>query len=173
MTVNKKNNLLWIGTIVNTHGLKGELKILSNSDQVEKQFAVGKILYTEKEQFEITTMRLHKNFVLLTFKDFKDINEVEYLKGTEIYVFKNEEETYLIDLIGYKVINQNKDLIGTVDSFFEIGSYESMRILLATKETTNIPFLDQFIIEIKKEEKEILVDVPVEFYKNEENNVTS
>ncbi len=168
MTAKEKNNLLWIGTIVNTHGLKGELKILSNSDQIEEHFKIGNTIFTENEQFKITNTRLHKNFILIIFNNYKNINQVEYLKGTKIYVPRNEKETYLIDLIGYKVINHNKDLIGVVDSFYEIGSYESMKILLTNKKITNIPFLDQFIIEIKEKEKVILVDVPVEFYKNRE-----
>ena len=63
------NNLLWIGTIVNTHGIKGELRILSDIDNIKERFAIGKNIFTKDSDdnitsFTITSMRLHKNFVL-------------------------------------------------------------------------------------------------------------
>ena len=78
-----------IGKVVNTHGLKGELKISSESDFDDIRYKKGNTVYLRTEEgyvpFEVATFRLHKGFPLVSFKDFQDINLVEKFKNCIVY----------------------------------------------------------------------------------------
>ncbi len=150
----KENNLLWIGTLVNTHGVKGEVRIMSDSDQPEITFAVGNELkYFNKEQegkLIIKSMRPHKQFILLTFEGINNINDIEWLKGTKMYCDRPELEDgeyYLKDLVGKSVIDQNNNTIGEVIDIIDQGPYENLIVKLSENKKTNIPMVDEFNVE--------------------------
>ena len=81
-----------IGKIVNTHGIKGELRILSDFKYKDKIFKKGFPLYIgyTKEKEIINTYRPHKQFDMVTFNNYNNINEVLKYKGE--YVFINKED---------------------------------------------------------------------------------
>ena len=86
-----------VGKIVNTHGIKGELRILSKFRYKDKVFKKGMNLYVgkKKEKFTINTYRFHKIFDMVTFNGFNNINDVLYLKNEFVYI--NEEDLVLDD----------------------------------------------------------------------------
>lgn len=106
-----------IGKIVNTHGIKGELRILSDFRHKDKVFKVGMKFYVgkEKEEFTVNSYRFHKIFDMVTFNGFNNINDVLYLKGRPVYINKedlvlDDGEVYIEDLVGYDVIIGEKVL---------------------------------------------------------------
>jgi len=161
-----KNKLLWIGTIVNTHALKGEVRVLTDIDNIEKRFAIGnKIFFYDKDNNQseliITGMRLHKNFILLMFKGYDNINDIEWIKSKEIYAIPEdlkENEYFLSELLGKKVYNNNK-FIGIISSFMEQGSYDSMIIKLTNGKKTNIPIVDEFQVSYDREKDIVNINV--------------
>lgn len=102
--------LIKIGKIVNTHGIKGELRILSKFPYKEKVFIKNMKVYIDKKNIEIiNTYRKHKNFDMVTFEGYSNINEVLKYKGKNIYINKDDitlgQEEYLDeDIIGMTVI---------------------------------------------------------------------
>ena len=68
--------LIKIGKIVNTHGIKGEIRIISDFKYKKDVFKVGNILYVDDDKLEINSYRVHKNFDMVTFNGINDINEV-------------------------------------------------------------------------------------------------
>ena len=85
--------LIKIGKIVNTHGIKGELRILSKFPYKEKVFIKNMKVYIDKKNIEIiNTYRKHKNFDMVTFEGYSNINEVLKYKGKNIYINKDVEE---------------------------------------------------------------------------------
>ena len=101
----------YIGKLVNTHALKGEVRILSNFRHKDKVFINGFKLYVgkDKKEYIVESYRKHKNFDMVLFKGYYDINLVEHLKGSLVYINKDDlkldKNTYLaVDLIGYNVI---------------------------------------------------------------------
>ena len=70
---------IYIGKIVSTHGIKGELKILSDFEYKSKVFVVGKRIIIDDKEYTIKSYRVHKNFDMVTLDDYKDINEVLFL----------------------------------------------------------------------------------------------
>lgn len=91
-------NYIYIGDIVNTHGIKGEVRILSDFKYKDKVFKNNFILYVgkQKEPLTLTHHRVHKNYDMVTFEGLNDINEVLGYKGEKVYI--NRED---IQIDGY------------------------------------------------------------------------
>ena len=138
-----------IGKLVNTHGLKGEVRILSDFKYKDKVFIPGMKIYIGKDKVceEINTYRHHKIFDMITFNDLNDINLVLKYKGKEVYI--NEEdldldgEIYIDNLIGYKVVVGNKD-IGVVTDVMHMKANDILRV-----NDILIPYVKEFILKIE------------------------
>ena len=118
------NDYVCVGKIVNTHGIKGELRILSDFEIKNKVFKKDINLYVgpEKREFTITSYRHHKMFDMVTFKGITNINEVINLKGLLVYVKREilnlDNDSYVLsDLIGLDVYDKDKK-IGTVKDYY-------------------------------------------------------
>lgn len=89
--------LVEIGKIINTFGIKGDLKIASSTDFGEQRFAPGShiLVKTPREylDFEISKHYIHKGFDMIAFKGYTDINEVEKYKGCICYAPKDTSFT--------------------------------------------------------------------------------
>ena len=140
-----------IGKIVNTHGIKGELRILSDFRHKDKVFKVGMKFYVgkEKEEFTVNSYRFHKIFDMVTFKGFTNINEVLYLKGRQVYINKSDlvlddGEVYIEDLIGYDVIIGEK-VLGKVTGVM----YNSKANDILKVGDTLVPYVKDLIIKIE------------------------
>ena len=140
---------IYIGRIVNTHGIKGELRILSDfkyKDKVFKKdfkFYIGK----DKEELIVNTYRHHKVFDMVTFNGFNDINEVLKLKGKNVYIDNDDldldGEIYIDNLIGYKVMVGDKD-IGVVTDVMHMKANDILKV-----DKVLIPYVKEFIIKIE------------------------
>ena len=105
------DEFIYIGKIVNTHGIKGEVRILSDFERKDKVFIKGMNIYIgkKKEKEIINSYRHHKNFVMITIIGYTDINQVLKYKGLNVYIKKSDlnldNGEYLdSDLIGLDVI---------------------------------------------------------------------
>ena len=140
---------IYAGKIVNTHGIKGEVRILSNfSDKLV--FNKGNIIYVGKnhEALEITSYRVHKNYDMVTFKNINDINDVLKYKGLDVYV-TNDINT-VESLLGYEVYTDH--LVGHVDDILYGAKYSILKV-----KTSMIPYIDEFILKVDKENKKIYI----------------
>jgi len=153
---------IYVGKIVNTHGIKGEIRILSDFEKKDKVFVSGMPIYIgrKKEREIIKTYRHHKNFEMITMEGYNDINEVLRYKGLYVYVLKSdlklEDGEFLeSDLIGLTVIvdGNNKGIIKNVR---DSGHNKFLVIGYLDKEFF-IPYQNEFIgyIDLSKQEIEI------------------
>ena len=101
---------IYIGKIVNTHGIKGEVRILSDFKYKQRILKIGKKIFVgkEKEEAIINSYRYHKIFDMITIKGINNINDVLKYKGKNIYTTREDldlkEDEYLnVDLIGLSV----------------------------------------------------------------------
>lgn len=102
---------LYIGKIVNTHGIKGELRILSKFKYKSRVMCKHFKIYIGKDKCVevINTYRHHKQFDMITMEGYTNINEVLKYKGKPVYINKEDlilkKGEYLDeDLIGMKVL---------------------------------------------------------------------
>ena len=120
-----------IGKIVNTHGIKGEVRILSRFPYKDKVFIKGMNIYIDKKDNEvINTYRRHKNFDMITMEGYNNINEILKYKGKYVYVNKDDiklDNNYLDeDIIGLNTY-VNNDYKGIV---INIERYEKIVLLV-------------------------------------------
>ena len=151
---------VYIGKIVSTHGIKGELKILSDFDFKDKVFVVGKKLIIDDKEYQIKSYRVHKNFDMVTLDDYTDINEVLFLLKKDVYVSKdsldfNNDEILDSELMTYKVLT-NTGKIGIIKEIFKASETNKIIRVLFDKELL-VPY--NFIKKIDKDKKEVYVEL--------------
>ncbi len=157
-------NYYLIGKIVNTHGIRGELKIISDSDFVEQRFKVNNFIFLKENnqyvKYHIVGMRLHKNFVLLKLNDFNNINEVLYLKNQSIYAVGRatlgENEYYYDDIIGFEVYDINDKFLGIFTKFSETHSCD-VWFVEGPVGNINIPNRPEFVKNVDLKTKKIII----------------
>lgn len=114
-------NLIFVGKIVNTFGIKGELKVVSRFERAFDVFKKGSKLIINNKDYIISNCRFHKNNYLVELNDIRDINKIEYLIGYDIYFYKDElnlsDNDFLIsELIDYEVYSLN-NLVGKITDY--------------------------------------------------------
>ncbi|MBP5407865.1 MAG: ribosome maturation factor RimM [Bacilli bacterium] len=153
-----------VGRIINTHGIKGELKIVNESSF--DRFKKGNILYILKddkyEEIKISSVRYQQNFVLITINDLNNINDVLKYVGLDIYTDKHEalEEGhyYFDDLIGCNVFDEDNNEIGIVGDIIDNQSQSILEIKTKNK-TSLVPFVEEFIKDVDLDNKKIIIHV--------------
>ena len=85
-------DFLYLGKIVNTHGIKGEIRILSDFKYKEQVFKKGNNIYIGKDKIKevLNSYRVHKNYDMVTLEGINDINDVLKYKGMNVYIDRNE-----------------------------------------------------------------------------------
>ena len=156
------NDYVCVGKIVNTHGIKGELRILSDFELKNKIFQKDINLYVgpEKREFTITSYRHHKMFDMVTFKGITNINEVINLKGLLVYVKREilnlDNDSYVLsDLIGLDVYDKDKK-IGTVKDYY-LDNGNTLLDILGKKEFY-IPLKSHYIKRVNLQDKKIITE---------------
>lgn len=145
----------YIGKIVGTFGIKGELKVYSESDFIEERFKKGNEIILKSNKTEITvkvsSCRIHKNNVLITINELYNINDVEKYISYDIYTLQelelDEDEYYIDDLVGLEVYNDKNVLIGKVIDVISIPSNDILEVEKNGKKVL-IPFINDYIVEI-------------------------
>lgn len=156
------NNYILVGKIINTFGIKGELKINSDFEYKDRVFISSFNIYIgeEKVKEEVSTHRVHKNYDLVVFKGYTNINEVLKYKGEKIYIkredLKLEKNDYLLsDLIGYKVYD-NDLCIGTIIDY-ELSINNVLFKVMGDK-TFYLPNISEYIKNIDKNNKRVITN---------------
>ena len=144
-----------IGTIVNTHGLQGTLKIKSDTDFKEQRYAPGSTLYIafRKDMIPVTvkTYRTVKGLDYLEFAEFTDINQCEQYKGSTLYIDQADQhdldpdEFYYDQLIGLTV--QGQTFTGVVQAIREVPRGELLVVDVNGKQVL-IPFQAEFVDDV-------------------------
>ncbi len=153
---------IYIGKVVSTHGIKGELRILSNFQFKDKAFKVGTNLYIKDEIHTIKSYRRHKNYDMITIDNYNNINDVLYLLKENVYKEKDElnlsnGEILDSELLTYKVIDKNKKS-GIIKEIFLASSSNKIIRVLFDKEVL-IPLSSPMIKKIDKDKKIIEVEL--------------
>lgn len=161
-----KNNRVCIGKIVAAHGIKGEVKVISFTEDVTDIDKYGEVDNAQATQkFKIKVTGVVKGSLKVKIKGINDRNAAEALIGTEFYINRDslpeleDEEYYFSDLIGLKVCLKTKENeIGEVVCFDDFGAGTIMEIKLHNqKETEMLPFTKQYVPTINLEEGYIIV----------------
>lgn len=150
------NELVCVGKVINFFGIKGELKILSDFNKKDIAFTCGMHVMIKEEILEITSVRYHKNYILIRINNINDINLITKYIGYNVYVKKSdlqlEENEYLLeDLVGSTVKDGDED-IGKVIAVLLGNGTNYVRVLKNQKEYL-IPLINIYIQRFDKKAK--------------------
>lgn len=153
---------VYIGKVVGTHGIKGEIRILSDFQFKEKVFVVGKKLIIDGKEYVIRSYRRHKNFEMVTLNDYTDINEVLFLMKKQVYVVKSSlelgrDEVLDEELINYTVLT-SEGKSGIIKEIF-LASPNNKILRVEFDKEVLIPINSPMVKSISKEKKEVLVEL--------------
>ncbi|HEY2421348.1 MAG TPA: ribosome maturation factor RimM [Neobacillus sp.] len=159
-----------VGKIVNTQGLKGEVRVISRTDFPKERYKVGNVLYlfmpkaNSPIELTVKSHRTHKNFELLTFEGYENINEVEkfregILKVPESQLSKLDEgEFYFHEIIGCLVATTKGEEIGEITEILSPGANDVWVIKSKTGKEILIPYIDEVVKKVDIKEKVILIE---------------
>jgi 16S rRNA processing protein RimM len=159
-----------VGKIVNTHGIKGEVRVISKTDFPDERYTVGNKLYFFKQgtkdyqELIVQAYRRHKQFDLLTFEGYTSINAVEQFKGGILKINKeqlgelNEGEYYYHEIIGCEIFSEEGEKIGVIKDILSPGANDVWVIRKegSTKEFY-IPYIDDVVKEVDPVKKKVTV----------------
>ena len=159
---------LRVGTVVTTHGLKGEVKVYPTTDDPDRFYDL-KTVFLDRSgsmenmlQLEVQNVRFFKNLAIVKFKDYDNIDDVIPFRKGELYVDRKvpiplaEGEYFVGDIIGCRVLDEEDKELGTVKEFLETGANDVMLVKTSGKDLM-IPYCDPFILEKAPEEGYIRV----------------
>lgn len=157
--------LLQVGVISSTHGVRGEVKVFPTTDDVQR-FRMLKqvILDTGKEQIqlEIQGVKFFKQFAILKFKGIDNINDIEMYKGKGLFVTREdavglgEDEYYIADLIGMKVVTDEGET-GELKDVIETGANEVYVVEFEKHGEVLIPAIHDCILDVDVEKMQMSV----------------
>ena len=162
------DNLLEIGQIVNSYGIKGFFKLVPYTDNVQR-FNDLKTIYIEKQnkliEKEIEEVKYHKNLVLLKLKGIDDINDTLEFKNCYIKIDRKdavelpEDSYFIVDLIGMEVKTDEGELLGNLIDVFPTGSNDVYVVKDELGKQTLLPAIGDVIKKVDVENKKMVVHI--------------
>ena len=160
-----------VGKIVNTHGIRGEERVISQTDFPEERYRKGQRLTLFRENkapLELTVAghRKHKNFDLLTFEGYPTINDVEPLRDGILKVSKDElselteNEYYYHEIIGLTVIDEQARELGKIKEILSPGANDVWVVQRKGKKDALIPYIESVVKQIDLDKGEVHIEIP-------------
>lgn len=161
-------NLISIAKILNFHGIKGEAK-LGYTKGREKQIESLQKVFVKKEndysELNVSTVRFHKHFAIIKFKEFQTVNDVEEFKGCDVYITKEEaeknlenDEFLISDLVGIDVYDEDGGCIGVVSAVGENSANNLLSVKDANGKEHLVPFVKELVPVVNLKENKIVIN---------------
>ncbi len=159
-----------IGVIASTHGLKGEVNVFPTTEDPERFKKLKKVtLHTnrgEELELDVVSARFFKKFVIVKFKQFDDINDVEKFRGCELTIDRKDAiklepgEFYCADLIGLTIVSDDGKELGTLTEILQTGANDVYEMTLKdSEEKIYIPAIKDCVKEIDPAGGKIVIHV--------------
>ena len=147
--------MLKIGKYVNTHGIKGEIRILSDFSRKDLIFIPNFKIYIDNKEYIIKTYRKHKNYDMITLEGINNINDIIDLKGSSVYINRDDIKEFIDeDLYDYKIVYKDKEY-KIIDILISKGNK-----ILVLDNNKMIPYVSDFIIKIDTDNKILYINLP-------------
>jgi 16S rRNA processing protein RimM len=141
------NEMIYIGKTVSTFGIKGELKVISDFEYCDKAYKVGNKVLINNIEHIISSIRYHKNYVLLKIDNLNNINDILKYVGFNIYIKRldlnlSKDEFLYKDLINSEVVDEDDTKLGKI-----IEVVKGINVLIKVKGTKEfyIPLIDNYV----------------------------
>lgn len=153
-------DLLQVGIITSTHGVRGEVKVYPTTDDPRRFRRLKEVVLDtgrEKLNLEIEGVKFFKQFVILKFKGLDNINDIEKYRQKSLYVTRKNavrlqrDEYFIADLIGLKVQDEDGTELGTVKDVIETGANDVYEVQMADGRSLLLPAIKQCILNVDVE----------------------
>jgi 16S rRNA processing protein RimM len=159
-----------VGVIASTHGLQGEVNVFPTTEDPSRFKKLKKVtLHTqrgEEIELDVVSARFFKKFVIVKFKQFNNINEVEKFRGCELTIDRSDAiklapgEYYCADLIGLAIVDEEGKELGTLTEILQTGANDVYEMTLKdSEEKIYIPAIKECVKKIDVDEKKIVIHV--------------
>ncbi len=163
-------NYLDVGKIVNTHGIRGEVRVQSHTNRPEERYAKGSELVVHMGQGNyipvvVESHRVHKSFDLLTFEGYSNINDVELFKTKMLQIDEallpelEEGEYYSKQLLDAEVLNEEGEQIGHIKDILFMPANDVWVVRRPNKKDLLLPNISSVIVDVDLEKHQIIVNV--------------
>lgn len=161
-------DLLQVGIITSTHGVRGEVKVYPTTDDPRRFRRLKEVVLDtgrEKLNLEIEGVKFFKQFVILKFKGLDNINDIEKYRQKSLYVTRKNtvrlqrDEYFIADLIGLKVQDEDGKELGTVKDVIETGANDVYEVEMADGKSLLLPAIKQCILNVDVENGTMQVHV--------------
>jgi len=160
---------LIVGQLINTHGVKGELKAIPLTDDPNR-FKKLKWVYIDKngklDKYDIIGVKFFKQFVILKFRNVDTMDEAEKLKGLYMKVDRAnavklpKDSFFITDIVGLSVFDENESLLGKLVDVIQTGSNDVYVVRDTDGKEILIPALKSVVKEVSIENGRISVILP-------------
>ena len=159
-------DLLKVGVITTTHGVRGEIKVFPTTDDAERFLELEYVLLDtgrELRRLDIKNVRFFKNLVILKFDGIDNINDIEKYKGKDLWIPREEaqelgeDEYYIADLQGLNVVLEDGTEFGTLRDVMETGANDVYIIDSNEHGEVLLPAIKEFILDVDLEKNTMTV----------------
>ena len=153
-------DLLKVGVITTTHGVRGEVKVYPTTDDAERFLDLDYVLLDtgrEYRRLDIKNVRFFKNLAILKFDGIDNINDIEKYKGCALWIPREEgqelgeDEYYIADLLGMKVVLEDGSSFGTLTDVMETGANDVYVVENGEGEEILLPAIRECILDVDVE----------------------
>ncbi|MCR4658203.1 MAG: ribosome maturation factor RimM [Lachnospiraceae bacterium] len=151
-------DILKVGIITSTHGVKGEVKVFPTTDDVKRFKGLKQVLLengSEHVPLKIENVKFFKQFAILKFEGLDDMSASERLRGKSLYVSREdavsleEDEYYIADLLGMRVIDEEGKELGSIKDVYDgRGANDVYIVETAAKKEILIPAIKDCILSV-------------------------
>ena len=161
-------DILQVGVITATHGIKGEVKVFPTTDDPERFLDLKEVLLDtgrEKKVLTVSGVKFFKQYVILKFKGYDDINLVEPFRKKSLWVTREnavpleEDEYFIADLIGLKVITDESEVLGNVTDVLQTGANDVYQVTNDEGKEILLPAIKDCILSVDLIKGEMTVHV--------------
>lgn len=160
-----------VGKIVNTQGLKGEVRVISQTDFPELRYKKGSVLTLFQDgkapvRLVIKSHRKHKNFDIVSFEEHPSINEVEKYRDGILKVEKGDigaledNEFYYHEIIGLKVVDEEGTELGKIKEILSPGANDVWVVQRIKKKDILLPYIESVVKQVDVVNGQVIVEIP-------------
>lgn len=157
-----------VGAIASTHGVRGEVKVFPTTDDAKRYSKLKEVFMGEGKDallLHIESVKYFKNMVIVKFKEFNSLNEVESLKGKKLYVTREnavklrKDEYFVADLIDMDVVDEAKNINGKLSDVMTTGANDVYVIELEDGRELLLPAIKECILDVDFESNCIKINI--------------
>lgn len=159
-------DILRVGVITTTHGIRGEVKVFPTTDDPKRFKKLKAVLLDtgkERRKMEIESCRFQKNLVILKFKGIDNINEVEQYKKCDLYVSRKNavklapNENFIVDLIGLLVVLEDGTKFGTLVDVIQTGANDVYVVKTEEGKEVLLPAIPECILDVNLDTQTVTI----------------